>query len=319
METQETPVKQLAFLGNGSKLFSIYIVNLLLTAVTLGFYYPWAKASVLKYLYQETELEGSRFMFHGTGKEMFKGFIKAVAVFGVLYGILVAAQLSGDSSLILAGALVYLAGLLILIPLAVHGSMKYRMSRTSWRGIHFGYRGKLSDLMMLFIKGFVFTIFTFGIYGPWFTVSLRKYLIGNTRFGNVEFEYTGEGSDLLVLYISGYFLTIITLGIYSFWFAKDLINYFIDNIQLKQNGREIRLQSYLTGGTYFRLAIVNMFIIIFSLGLAAPWATVRAMRILLSNVFIEGELDLNDLEQTERPYTDATGEDVADMLDIGIM
>ncbi len=319
MENLESPVKQITFLGTGGKLFGIYITNLFLTVLTLGLYYPWAKASVLKYIYQETELEGSRFTFHGTGKEMFMGFIKAVGIVVVVYALFMAALYSQNAVITFLGVLLYFAALAVVVPVAIHGSLKYRMSRTSWRGIHFGYRGELKTLIGVFIKGFLFTVFSLGIYGPWFTISLRRYLIGNIRFGNVEFEYIGDGTDLFLLMIKGYFLTMITAGIYSFWFAKDLINYYVDNIRLKQDGREIQLQSYLTGGEYFRLAFINSLIIVFTFGLGAPWATVRTLKILYSNIFIEGELDLDNLIQTEKAYKDATGEDVADMLDIGII
>lgn len=318
MENVEIPQKQIFFLGSGSKLFGIYIVNLLLTVITLGLYYPWAKASVLKYLYQETEIEGSRFMFHGTGKEMFLGFIKAIGVFAVLYAILIASMLSAAPTIKVAGFITYFVGLVLLIPVAIHGSLKYRMSRTSWRGTHFGYRGELGKLAFTFLKGMFLTLITGGIYASWFNISLRRYLFSNIRFGNIEFAYEGDGFDLFVLVVKGYILTILTLGIYFFWFAKDLINYYIDNIRLKQDGREIRLQCYLTGGEYFKLAFINIIIILFSLGLAAPWATVRTLKVLYSNILIEGELDLDALVQTEKSYKNATGEDVADMLDLGV-
>nr|WP_290933665.1 DUF898 family protein [Haliscomenobacter sp.] len=88
MEILDDQNRQLSFWGEGSKLFGIFIVNMLLTLLTLGLYYPWARAATLKYLYQETEFEGSRFTFHGTGKEMFVGFIKAVGIILALYLVL---------------------------------------------------------------------------------------------------------------------------------------------------------------------------------------------------------------------------------------
>src|SRR5687767_7359068 len=85
---------QLRFLGEGGALFAIQIVNLLLMIVTLGLYYPWAKAKTLRYIYGATEFEGSTLQFHGTGAEMFKGFIKAIliiaAIYAVPFGILMA-------------------------------------------------------------------------------------------------------------------------------------------------------------------------------------------------------------------------------------
>ncbi len=71
------------FFGEGSKFFGIVVINFLLTLITLGLYYPWAKARTRQYLWSETEFEGSPFTFHGTGREMFRGFI-------IAYGILVA-------------------------------------------------------------------------------------------------------------------------------------------------------------------------------------------------------------------------------------
>jgi len=76
----------LTYHGDGKSLFKIYIVNVLLSVITLGVYYPWAKAKLLAYHYSETELENSRFAFLGTGKEIFKGFVKALLIFAVWYG-----------------------------------------------------------------------------------------------------------------------------------------------------------------------------------------------------------------------------------------
>lgn len=318
-ENKEFPVKQINFLGTGGNLFSIYIVNAILTAITLGFYYPWAKAATLTYIYAETELEGSRFRFHGTGKEMFKGYLKAVGIFAVIYALFIWASLSKDLTIIVSVfSLVYVA-LFILIPIAIHGSMKYRLSRSSYRSIHFGYRGKMVDLLKKFLKGIFLTIVTLGIYSPWFTISIRKYIIENIRFGNIKFRYLGKGTDYFMVIITGYFLTLITLGIYGFWFAKDLFNYYVNNIELEQDENTIILSSTASGSGYFRLIIGNIFIVIFSLGLATPWATVRTLRFVFSNVQIIGNLNLDNIKQTEKSYTDATGEDVLDMMDIGLV
>ena len=85
METN-TPSK-LQFHGTGAALFGIQFVNILLTMVTLGLYYPWAKAATLRYMYQETDFLGTRFAFHGTGREMFLGFIKTVGIIIALYSL----------------------------------------------------------------------------------------------------------------------------------------------------------------------------------------------------------------------------------------
>ena len=78
---------KLGFDGRGSSFLGIILVNWILKVITLGFYQPWAKAKELKYLYSSASLDGDRFAFNGTGKEMFRGYIKAFAVFVLIVGI----------------------------------------------------------------------------------------------------------------------------------------------------------------------------------------------------------------------------------------
>jgi uncharacterized membrane protein YjgN (DUF898 family) len=45
-----TPKNTVKFYGKGSQLFAIDLLNAVLTIITLGLYYPWAKAKKLKYV-----------------------------------------------------------------------------------------------------------------------------------------------------------------------------------------------------------------------------------------------------------------------------
>ena len=190
------------------------------------------------------------------------------------------------------------------------------MSRTSWRGIRFGYRGDRNELIKNFFQWILFTIFTLGIYGSWFVINLRKYLLGNVRFGDAKFEYDGDGGDYFLLNLKGYFLTLITLGIYMFWWQKDLFEYYVDNLSLNKDGRRIQFKSTLTGGDVFKLVIVNLLIVIFTLGLGYAWAATRTLNYLFQNIELEGDIDLDSLQQTEENFKDATGDDISDILDI---
>ena len=319
MSFNNSEVRNLVFHGDGGKLFGIYIVNLLLSIVTLGLYYPWARAAVLKYVYQETELEGSRFTFHGTGKEMFIGFIKAVLIIAALYAIPILAALTANPFIMIMGFLAFLVGSLLLIPIAIHGSLRYRLSRTSWRGIHWGYRGSRGKLISKMIVGGLLTIITFGIYGFWFAVDMRKYIMENVRFGSIQFGFKGRGEDLFVVYLKGYLLTIVTLGIYSFWFAKDIYQFHVDNTRIYQDDRTLRMYSTATGGGFFSLIIVNALILIFTLGLGFAWVVFRSLRFHMEHASIEGHFDPDAIEQTEEDYRDATSDDMANILDVDIV
>src|SRR5260370_16227334 len=76
-------VRHPTFHGNGGTLFGIHVVNVLLTIVTFGIYYFWAKTRIRAYLSGQTEIEGDRFAYHGTARELLLGTIKAVLGFGV--------------------------------------------------------------------------------------------------------------------------------------------------------------------------------------------------------------------------------------------
>ena len=309
-------VYPLGFKGEGGAYFGIVIVNMILTFLTLGLYYPWAKAKQLQFLYGATEFENSRFEFHGTGKEMFKGFIKAVLIMVIIYGGFIAAIYL---KMPIAAIIWFYIGILLLIPIAIHGSYKYRMSRTSWRGIRFGYRGKRGEFFGLFFKELFFTIVSLGLYGAWFSMNIRNYVLSNIRFGNAEFRYRGRGSDYFLINIKGYFFTILTLGIYMFWWQKELFNYYINQLSLHHNDQEIRFRSTATGGDFAGLMIVNFFLLIITLGIGYPWILTRTLKFVFSKIEMTGNIDIDQLVQTESAYTDATGEDISDMLDLGFV
>ncbi|QMU28930.1 YjgN family protein [Adhaeribacter radiodurans] len=314
-----TESKKFTFHGKSGSYFELQVANWVLTAVTLGIYYPWAKANKLRYLYQKTEFAGSRFTFHGTGKEMFKGFIKAIGLFMVLYAVLVGFALSGDPNLVKIGIAIVYLGTAFLIPMALHGSMRYRTSRSSWRGIHFGYRGSLKSLYSVFFVNLFLTLFSFGIYMPWFITNLRREIIGNLRFGDAQFSFEGSASELFMILLKGQLLTILTLGVYYFFMTRDLYKHLVNNIFLHQNGEYAHLEINITGWGLAKLEIVNLFILIFTLGLGAPLVTVRTLRYLLANTELEGFFDPDGLVQTEEQYQNATYEDVADMLDLNLV
>ncbi len=311
--------KSLKFNGSHGELVGLRILNNILKTITLGFYYPWAKVKELKYMYNETEYLNTRFVFHGTGKEVFKGFIKALLLFGILYAFLLFCTTTHNITLVYIGLAVFYLGFFALIPLAVHGSLKYRLSRTSWRGIHFGYRGNLKELYKIYLKNLFLTIITFGIYSSWMRVAVNKYTRGNIRFGSIQFSFVGKGLELFIINLKGILLTILTFGIYSFWFYKNRIMFEVNNTKMIQEGKQIDLRSTLSAGDIFKLLIVNYLIIVFTLGIGTGIAINRVARVLFQNIEFSDEIDADAILQTESEYRDASGDDLAGILDISII
>lgn len=307
--------KLLKFNGDHGQLIGLRILNNILISFTLGIYYPWARAAYLKYVYGETEYLGTRFVFHGTGKEMFAGFIKLI---GVIIGLIIFFLTCAYFNFTI-GVFIFYGVILFLIPVAIHGSNKYRLSRTSWRGIHFGYRGDLNEFIRLYVVQVLLTIITLGIYGSWMQVKVTKYIMQHTRFGNIEFNFVGEGANLFVIKLKGVFLMILTLGIYSFWYYKELLAFEVDNTKVIQNGKEINIRSTMSAGQIFGLIFTNYLIIVFTLGIGTGIAINRALRTMMENIEFDSEIDANTLEQTEAEYKNAAGDDLAGMLDISVI
>lgn len=306
----------MSFHGRGSEYFKILLVNTILTILTLGLYYPWAKERKLKYLYSKNTFEETPFVFSGTGKEMFKGFIWAFGILILLYTAFFYLYING--SVVTALLLLY-GSLIALVPFALHGAYRYRMAKTSWRGIRFGYTGDRGQLIGLFVKGLLLTLVTFGIYGAWFTVNLRRYTISNIKVGNARFVYNADGADYFWLNVKGYFLTVLTLGVYMFWWQKDQFEFFVNNTRLEQGEDAVFFRSKATGGGFAALMIVNLLIVLFTLGLGYAWTVTRTMEFVMNNIEATGYYSFESLVQSQHDYSDATAEDMADILDIGMI
>ncbi len=306
----------LDFFGEGSEYFAIMIVNWLLTLITLGFYYPWARAKRLRFVYGHTALNNERFHFSGTGKEMFRGFIKIFLFYIVIMGFYML-LLTAVQSPILAIIFLYLA-IFTIIPFAIHGSFRYRMSRTSYRGIRFGYRGDRNELVKNCYKWFFFTIISFGIYAAWLQMNIRKYTHQNIRYGDVEFSNDATGEDYFILNLKGYLFTIFTLGIYGFWWQRDIFNYYINNMRMRKGDQEIKCYSTATGSGFFKLLIINLLITIFTLGFGKAWADMRTQKFIWKNIKMEGNINFDEIHQTEEEYTNALGEDAMDFFEIDL-
>lgn len=307
---------QINFHGTGSEYFGIFIVNALLTFITLGFYYPWARAKQLKYLYGVTAVDDNRFSFHGSGKDMFFGLLKLylfIAIFLLIY--FVSRFLIGS---VVLGVILMYVGFIAIIPFVIHGTLRYRLSMTTLKGIRFGYRGDRTRLVVDFIKCFLLTIVTLGIYGSWMEIKLRTYIIKHIRYGDVEGDYEGDGMEFLLLNIKGWLLTLITLGVYAYWWQKDIYAYYIDNTSFHKNEQNLKMKISITGLGLLKLQLVNLLIIIFTLGIGYAWVEIRTMRYMTQNIFLEGDIDLDTVSQTEEDYSDATGHSAFDLLDMDL-
>ncbi|MEJ5063318.1 DUF898 family protein [Erwinia sp. MYb375] len=118
------------FHGRSGEYFSIWLVNALLTMITLGIYSAWATVRRRRYFYGNTEIAGDRFDYHARPIDILKGRI-IVFVGLVLFFIL--------SSLMPGIAPVFVLAFFALIPWIVIRSWRYNALMSSFRGVRFNY------------------------------------------------------------------------------------------------------------------------------------------------------------------------------------
>ncbi|HSB80644.1 MAG TPA: DUF898 family protein [Candidatus Methylomirabilis sp.] len=309
-----SPRHQLLFHGSGGSLFGIQIVNMVLTIVTLGVYYFWGKVRVRNYLLSQSEFEGDRFAYHGTGKELLIGFLKAVLLLGVplvLLNAVVPLLGRGPGFRILSGLISYIL-VLVVIPFAMVGARRYRLSRTSWRGIRFSFRGEAMAFIKLFLTGSLLSSLTLGLYYPFFETRRYGFMVSHSYLGNQKFAFDGEGRSLFGRYLLTLLLTPFTLGLCWLWFLARKQRYFWDHTSFG----EARFHSEVTGGRLFLLYLGNALLLLLTLGFGWPWTVVRNVRFAFRYLSLEGPLEEASILQ-EAQAASATGEGLAGLLDAG--
>ena len=125
-------MKALRFEGRGGEYFRIWIVNVLLTIVTLSVYYPWAKVRTRRYFLASTALEGRAFDYHATGRQLLPGYLISVVLVLLFVGAQTVYPLAGP---VLAVVLL-LAG-----PWIVWRSVSFNLRMTSFSNVRFGFDG----------------------------------------------------------------------------------------------------------------------------------------------------------------------------------
>lgn len=132
------PVQHLSlrFTGSGSEYLRIWIVNLLLTLVTLTLYWPFARARRMAYFHSNTWVGDSALGFHADPWKMFRGYLLMLGL-GLVYWLVsyFAPALSWLPLLVLA----------LLWPALWRSSLMFRLRNTSWRGVRFDFVGSARD------------------------------------------------------------------------------------------------------------------------------------------------------------------------------
>ena len=348
----KSPISHPIFWGRGGTLFGIFIVNTLFTLLTLGVYSFWGRVRIRQFLSSQTSFAKIRFSYHGTGMELLKGWAKALLVFGLPYAFLSFVPIFWEQVPTWIPNL--LAGIMVLcfIPIAVVGSHRYRLSRTSLGTIRFSFRGRVSAYMKIWFMGTILTLLTAGLYYPFFENARRAFLVTHSYIGNRHFTYEGTGLGLVTIYAKAFgLLMLLVLGLIGFsvepealsgmaeWAQEDWLAVFRNSIFIfgllallgpwfylqvaKQRYfwnhsafGDARFQFTASTWNLLELRLTNFFMLIFTLGLAWPWVQVRNLQFLFYYLSLRGPLDFQRIEQ-EALDASPTGEELAGYFDAG--
>ena len=329
------------FTGSGSAYFRIWIVNLLLSLVSLGIYSAWAKVRRLRYFYGHTAVDGGAFGYHASPIAILKGRL-------VAYGVVLLLAVISNVAPILASIL-YLP-LLVLMPIVLVRAFRFRAANSSYRGIRFGFDGMESDAFRVYLMFPLFVPLTLGLVYPFIVARQREFFVDNSRLGRSPFRLTLPtwpvyqiyglaalvGLGWLGLALMGAAGVVVAggsdsqdptltagvavaalfayLGVGVLYVA---VRTAFENLAWNHTTiDEHRFESRLRIPRMLAIYIVNIVTIAFTLGLAVPWARVRLARYRAESLtLLPGGLLLSVADATAGDES-ATGSELSEAMDL---
>ncbi len=241
------------FSGTWQEFLPIALVNLLLTIVTLGIYRFWGQARVRRYLWSHTTIIDDELEWTGTGGEMFIGFLMVMgvliltvaAIFGTAYAV-------GEWFLIV-GLFAFYIFIFWAFNFAQFRALRYRLSRTYWRGIRGGSEDNGVSYGWFAFGRLIAAGITLSIMTPWAMVENWNDRINAMSFGPHRLESS-----------------VTTEGLYLRWFAV-IGSYFVGTILWVATLRGIGAEMDPEAGPQVGVGLLVLIAVV-GLALAAYWA-----------------------------------------------
>ncbi|NVK54314.1 MAG: DUF898 domain-containing protein [Alteromonadaceae bacterium] len=332
------------FSGNTSEFFSIWIVNLLLSIVTLGIYSAWAKVRTNRYFYGHTSVDGHRFSYLADPLQILKGRIIAVGLFA-LY--MLTSTFSPFAGLLMAVALMFLS------PWLVCKSLNFNLRMTGYRNVRFAFNGNYWNALLVFLIFPVLTLFTLYLALPWALKKMDEFIVNNTRFGNQKFStslrtppyfaagYAAAFVAIVIGYVgilglgvnlhadgeeaaplSGGMAVVMMFLLYAGVFAVSSSFYHavvrnhiyamskLDGVATF--GSDVSVQGVLA------LRVGNFLAVVGTLGLAIPWAKIRAAHFYAAHTQVNILPGIDQVIVSPEQTASSTADEVANAFDFDV-
>lgn len=337
---------RVTFTGKASEYFGIWIVNVLLTIITLGIYSAWAKVRRNRYFYGNTVLLGRSFEYHARGLQILIGRLIVLGAFVALN--VVAA---------LVPVLVLLPTLVVLIalPWLVAKGLRFSARVTSYRNVRFDFVGGAGGAFKAFILGGLLAVITLGILAPLASRWVSRYVGSNLRYGGKAFDtdpklgplykawLLSAGIIVAALLVIGAvvalnFDTLVTMfdpatsqGTFSIWhwiilgaYIGIFVLFGVAGLFYRAAVRNIawsattfdgqhQLMSDVSRTRYTWIAISNVIVTFLTLGLMRPWAAVRMARYTWEHTGVTFTGDIGELFSKIEEQGSAIGSEFMDL------
>lgn len=344
IERDTVSAERFRFSATGSEYFRIWIVNLLLSIITLGIYSAWAKVRRNQYFYSNTELAGSSFEYHGNPMAILKGRAAALVL-------VIAYNFAFKVSLVVG--VVMLVVMMAAMPWLIWKSLQFKLYNASYRGIRFGFGGSPRQAYLYYLLLPILSGLTLGLLSPLLHQRMKAFQHNESRFGTSRFSFDASVGDFYKTYaiffallIAGFaFLFFVAfagvlsaaalsaggkaaigaallavLALYAWLFTVlPLFMTMIQNLIWNHTSLEQhRFKSELKWGRLTFIMLTNLLGIVFTLGFFTPFAHVRMLRYRLESTTLMVHGSLDDFVADTRRHVTAAGEGVVDLLDFDL-
>jgi uncharacterized membrane protein YjgN (DUF898 family) len=330
------------FKGSGREYFKIWIVNVLLSIITLGIYSAWAKVRRKQYFYGNTSVMGAAFRYLADPKKILKGRI--IVFLGFLMYSLVN-QFVPKFGIVLSLALV------CVFPWLIVRSMAFNARNSSWRNIRFNFEGTYGDAAKAFILWPLLIIFTLGIIMPYIYYKQKKFIVENSAYGTTPFIFNAEPKDYYtialkfigILIVAGIIASIASVGItvaislfnptvaskpevisiitfifFLFIYLFGFIYLSVESSNLLYNSSRLskhHFKATMKVIKYGFIVLTNTLATVLTLGFFHPFAMVRAYRYKIQHLALLPEGDVDQFIAAELKETSALGDEMSDFMD----
>ena len=190
----EAVPQAIAFTGERSEFRKLVTRGAGLELITLGFYRFWLATDIRRHLWSHTEVHGDAAEYTGTAKELFLGFLVAMAILVPVYVAYFFAGLEAERIQAFA-SIPLIAFLYLFAQFAMYRARRYRMTRTVWRGVRFHMGGSGWSYAWRAALWTLWVWATLGLALPWRAAALERFKMRYTSYGTLQGSFEGRAGQ----------------------------------------------------------------------------------------------------------------------------